>query len=113
MRHEEACPSQETSFPVPSNRKKPCFEDRAKAKAKKALNLESSDDGSAETPYKAAYEELNDSPAFNSSKLLNKARIGPTGFPVKAIAFVQGIAEALVNPKSEVKRAQHEMRQGN
>jgi hypothetical protein len=105
MRRDEAYPSQSTPNHELSNREKPCLKDRAKAKAKKALNVGySAEDSSPQTPYEAAYQELNESPAFNSSRFLNKARSGPSGIPDKAIAFAQGTAEVLLHPKTAAKR---------
>jgi hypothetical protein len=105
MRHDDAHTIQQSSFPKPSNLQKLRLKDRAKASVKKALNLDnSSGDDSPQTSIDKACEDLNESPAFNSSTFLNKARIGPTGISDKAIAFVQGAAEAIANPKVAIKQ---------
>ena len=105
MRHGEAHPSPSTPNQDPSNGEKPRLKERAKAKAKRVLNLNiSSGDSLPKTQYEAAYRELNESPAFNSAEFLNKARIGPSGIPDKAIAFARGTAEALLHPKTAAKR---------
>ncbi|KAF4618405.1 hypothetical protein G7Y89_g14899 [Cudoniella acicularis] len=75
---------------------------KAKAKTRRALNLESSDNDN-KPPYKTAIEGLSESPAFNSSKFSNKARIGPAAIPDKVVALVQGTAEAIVDPKAALK----------
>jgi hypothetical protein len=80
--------------------------EKAKAKTKKVLNIESTEDDEVEeTPDEAALREINESPAFNSSHFLNKARIGPSGVPDKAITILQGTVGAIVHPKSAIKRA--------
>jgi hypothetical protein len=85
------------------------IKDTAKAKTKKALHIDSSDpEHEDQSSYEAVVEELNESPAFNSSKFLNRSRIGPSGIPDKAIAILQGTANAIVNPKAAIKsRATH------
>jgi hypothetical protein len=91
---------------LPSKSKPQRLMEKAKAKTKKVLNIESSgDDEAGETPGEAALKEINESPAFNSSHFLNKARIGPSGVPDKAIAILQGTVEAIVHPKSAIKQA--------
>jgi len=78
--------------------------DKAKTTAKRALNIESSRDEDGEkTTYEAAVEELNDSPAFNTSKFLNKSRIGASGVPAKVVAILQGTANAIIDPKAAIK----------
>ena len=78
--------------------------DKAKATTK-ALHIDSfsGDEDGEKSPYQAAVEELNDSPAFNTSKFLNKSRIGPSGIPDRVIAFVQGTAHAVIDPKGAIK----------
>jgi hypothetical protein len=105
MQHGEARQSQEDTSSNPSKYEKPCLKDRARLKAKKVLRLEPCpEDEPSRTSHEAAYEELNESPAFNSSKFLNNARIGPSGIPDKVIAIVQGTAEAILHPKAAVKQ---------
>jgi len=81
--------------------------DAAKAKTKKALHIDSSEaeheEHEDQSSYEAAVEELNESPAFNSSKFLNRSRIGPSGIPDKTIAVLQGTANAIINPKAAIK----------
>ncbi|TVY81863.1 hypothetical protein LSUE1_G007993 [Lachnellula suecica] len=80
--------------------------DKAKAKTKRLLHIDSSDDEDEDeekTAYEATVEELNDSPAFNTSKLLNTSRIGPAGLPDKAIALLQSTAHAIIDPKAAIK----------
>ncbi|TVY39143.1 hypothetical protein LOCC1_G007326 [Lachnellula occidentalis] len=75
-----------------------------KITAKRALNIDSPEHEDVDkTPYAAAVEELNDSPAFNTSKLLNKSRIGSSGFPDKIIGLLQSTANAVLDPKEAIK----------
>lgn len=74
---------------------------RAKRKAKHILHIESSSDEDDE--YHAAINELDNSPAFNTSKFLNRARIGTSGLRGKAVDLVQGTADAILNPKEAIK----------
>lgn len=105
MRREDACTKEETCHSTSTSPEKPCLKDRAKAKGKRVLNIDAtSEESSPKSSYDLAYEELEESPAFNSSKVLNKARIGPSGISDKAIAFIQGTADALVNPKAAIKQ---------
>jgi hypothetical protein len=99
---------------LPSKSKPQRLTEKAKAKTKKVLDIESSDDDEAEeTPGEAALKEINESPAFNSSHFLNKARIGPSGVPDKAIAVLQGTVEAIIHPKSAIKRVATKKTAGN
>jgi len=75
----------------------------AKEKTKRALKIESLEEDGTKTPYEAAVEELDNSPAFNSDKFLNRARIGPAGLPDKVIAAVQGTADIIISPKTAIK----------
>ncbi|TVY55057.1 hypothetical protein LCER1_G007475 [Lachnellula cervina] len=78
--------------------------EKVKTAAKRALNIDSPEHGDVDkTPYAAAVEELNDSPAFNTSKLLNKSRIESSGVPEKVIAFLQGTVNAVIDPKEAIK----------
>lgn len=86
MRHDEAHPSQSTPNHELSNREKPSLKEKPEQRRKKVLNVEySAEDSSPKTQYDAAYQELNESPAFNSSKFFSKARIGPSGIPDKPL----------------------------
>jgi hypothetical protein len=104
MPHEEGLVSQEkssSSFTVFENH----VSDRANAKAKKVLNI---DDTSNGCPSRSlcyiAHLELQEIPAFNSSQVLHKARIGPSDIPDKAITIFQEVAESLIQSKSVIKR---------
>lgn len=91
---------------LPSKSKPQRLMEKAKAKTKKVLNIEHSDDDEVEeTPGEAALKEINESPAFNSSQFLNKTRIGPSGVPDEAIATLQSTVEAIFHPQSAIKRA--------
>lgn len=75
---------------------------KAKAKTKKVLHIDSSPSSSDKD---SVYEELYENPAFNPAKFLNKARIGQSGAPAKAIAVLEGLqgaAEAVMHPKSAI-----------
>ncbi|KAF8860812.1 hypothetical protein BDZ45DRAFT_703698 [Acephala macrosclerotiorum] len=74
---------------------------KAKRKAKHILRIEKSSHDDNE--YQAAVEELEHSPAFNTSKFLNRARIGTSGITSKGIDIVQGVAGAIINPKAAIK----------
>ncbi|KAE8441809.1 hypothetical protein EG329_004262 [Mollisiaceae sp. DMI_Dod_QoI] len=76
---------------------------KAKQKAKHLLHIESSSDDDDDDGYYAALDELENSPAFNTSKLLNRARIGASGITSKAVGVVQGTAGAIINPKAAIK----------
>lgn len=106
-------PINETSSPRPAY-EKPSLKDKAKAFVKELLGVNLTHEEEApKSAHYAAYEELEDSPAFNSSKILNKSRIGPTGIHDKAIAFVQGTAEAIVHPKAAMKQRVTKSAAGN
>jgi hypothetical protein len=78
----------------------------AKRKTKKALHIEDFNNDNTEDEYvetresQAAMEEINGSPAFGSSKILNKARIGPTGPHDKVIATMQATSHFISSPKA-------------
>ncbi len=79
---------------------------KAKAKTKKLLHIESSSSSSTDSLYDVGLEELHESPAFNPSKFLNRADIGQTGVPAKAVTVMQGLqstAESIAHPKSAIK----------
>lgn len=87
---------------TPNNGKLHIFGAKAKAKSKKMLRIESSDDEDAE--YEAAMDELNESPAFNPDKFLNKKCIGQSGLADRAISVLQGTAHAVASPKTAIKQ---------
>jgi hypothetical protein len=79
------------------------FKAKAKQKAKNFLHLEPNSYEADDDQYHAALDELENSPAFNTSKFLNRARLGSSGFASKAIDLIQGTASAIVNPKAAIK----------
>ena len=79
------------------------IKEKAKGRMKRALHLDSSEDDAEQSPHEAGLEELNESPAFNPAKFLNRERIGQAGFSAKAISAVQGTAQAITNPKDAIK----------
>jgi len=85
------------------------LKDKAKIKATHALHIRVSDveEDAVRTPHEAALQEINESPGFNPSSFLNRARIGPAGSPDKGIAFIQGTADAILHPKTTIKQKPH------
>jgi hypothetical protein len=75
---------------------------RAKDKTKRALHIESSDGDADRSSYEARIEELNESPAFNPAKFLNRERIGQSGLRAKALSAIQGTVGAIANPKAAI-----------
>jgi len=76
---------------------------KAKKKTKRALHLESPQNDAERTQYETEVEELNESPAFNPTKFLNRQRIEQAGLSAKAISAVQGTIHAITNPKQAIK----------
>ena len=78
---------------------------KAVSKTKRALHIDSSDgeDDSEQSAFEAAMEEINDSPAFNSSKFLNKSQVKTTGKLNKVVAALQGTAETIRSPIATTK----------
>lgn len=75
---------------------------RLKKKTRKVLNLNNNsttteDDQDAET-----VEELENSPAFNSSKFLKSARNGSSSIPDKTSSLLQETAKIIKNPKDAI-----------
>lgn len=79
------------------------IKDKAKDKTKRALHIDSASGDVGKSSYEARIEELNESPAFNPSKFLNRARIGQAGLPARAVSAIQDTAEAIVNSKAAIK----------
>ncbi|KUJ18508.1 uncharacterized protein LY89DRAFT_582089 [Mollisia scopiformis] len=76
---------------------------RVKRKAKHILHIDSSSGAEEDEEYQAALDELDNSPAFNTSKFLNRTRIGNSGIKGKALGLVQEAAAAIVHPKEAIK----------
>lgn len=77
----------------------------AKHKTKKALHIAHPNDArdNETRQLEDAMQEINESPAFNSSKLLNKARIESSGLSDKAIATLQATSQFIYSPTSAIK----------
>lgn len=78
------------------------IKEKAKEKTKEVLHMDAKDQGERSS-YNAGIEELNESPAFNPSKFLNRARIEHAGLPAQVISTVQSTAAAIINPKKVIK----------
>jgi hypothetical protein len=91
-----------TSSDMSTKEKILLLKDKAKIKATRALYVREED--AVRTPHEAALEEVNESPVFNPSSFLNRARIGSAGSPDKATAFIQGTADAILHPKKTIKQ---------
>jgi hypothetical protein len=81
------------------------IKDKAKDKTKRVLNIDSSNEHRERSPYEAEVDELNESPAFNPTKFLNRQRVGQAGLPAKAVSAVQSTVQAILNPKKAIKSA--------
>ena len=81
----------------------------AKQKIKKALPIDSSSNDDIEeecvetNEYQAAMREINESPAFDSSRLLNNGRLGPIGLQDRAVATTQATRHFISSPKAALK----------
>lgn len=76
---------------------------KAKKKAKSLLHIQGTSDEVQDDEHHAALDELENSPAFNTSKVLNRARVGSLGITSKAIGFVRSTASAIIHPKTALK----------
>ena len=104
MRHDDTLQRNKHDETPSSLNKLRKIRDKAKTKTKRALHIDPFGDEDAErSSSEAALEELNDSPAFNSSKFLNQARRGPSGYAGKVVAMVRGTANVIINPKAAIK----------
>ena len=88
--------------PVSKNKLR-TLKDATKSKSKKVLNIDSSNEQD-EVRHASAMQKINEDPAFNSAKFLNRARIGPSGYPDRAIGALQTTGEILINPKAAITR---------
>lgn len=80
----------------------------AKQKTRDVLHIEQFDNNDEEEHVEKSgaqetFREIIDSPAFNNSRLLNRARIGQTGIPDKVIATIQATGHFIVSPKAALK----------
>ena len=64
-------------------------QDKTKAHDKKELHIDSSEEHRGRSPYEAKVDQVNKSPEFNPTKLLNRQRLGQAGLPVKAVSAVK------------------------
>ncbi len=78
---------------------------KAKHKTKKVLHIDSSEERREKSPYEAEVDELNESPAFNPTKFLNRQRVGQAGLPAKAVSAIQSTIEVVSKPKKAIKSA--------
>jgi hypothetical protein len=87
MRHDDvASTSSVINSKTSSKRKKLSdVKDRAKDNTKRTLHIEFSVDDAYKSSYETRIEELNESPAFNSDRFLNRERIGQASLHARAI----------------------------
>lgn len=104
MQHEDVQPDKANTDIDTNRHTLQRVKDKTKATTRRVLHIDSTEgeDGEKDA-YDAAVEELNDSPAFNTSKFLKKSRIGPSGGPDKFIALLQSTVHAVVDPKAAIK----------
>lgn len=96
-------PRSSSSSKLAAPRTKLSLKDKAKAKAKHILHRRLADEGHRSTPHQAAIKELNNDPAFNSSKFLSRSHVGSSGYAEKAVAALHAAADTIVHPIAAIK----------
>ncbi|KAL3417389.1 hypothetical protein PVAG01_11389 [Phlyctema vagabunda] len=77
--------------------------DKIRNRAKRALSLGGLEDLSNRDAHNAALQEINESPAFNSTKFLHDKNLGTSSRMERAISKIQGTMEILTSPKESIK----------
>lgn len=80
------------------------LKNKAKLGTKRVLKLDPSPgiDAQHPTPNIAALEEINESPAFNSTKFLEDTRIGTTSKADRAVSLLRATLETAISPKKAI-----------
>jgi hypothetical protein len=78
---------------------------KAKDKTKRVLHINSSEEHRERPFHETEVDELNESPAFNPTKFLNRQRVEQAGLHAKVVSAVQSTIEAVLNPKKAIKSA--------
>lgn len=81
------------------------IKDKAKNKTKRVFHIDYFEEHMERSSQEAEVDELNESPAFNPTKFLNRQRVGQAGLPAKVVSAVQSTIEAVLNPKKAIKSA--------